>query len=219
MIGRDWRRSIQRCPKGHSYDLLSTAWTRAGHRRCRVCERVRIRLRNRRLRASMSLAERHRHHGRDPATIRERGTKQPKRKRRLPWTDTALCVLLYLRDGGETNLGINALQYRARYRYDADYREREVQRTQRRKYGRAIRVGAASDGTLTPSVMQRLFAEARYCPYCRGHLTSRIKTLDHVIPLSRGGLHSIANVLICCHRCNSRKADLLPDSWLARLAS
>lgn len=34
-------------------------------------------------------------------------------------------------------------------------------------------------------------------------------TVDHVIPLARGGEHSYANVKCCCFSCNSRKRDLL----------
>lgn len=33
------------------------------------------------------------------------------------------------------------------------------------------------------------------------------KTLDHVVPLSRGGEHSYANVQLAHHSCNSRKND------------
>lgn len=32
-------------------------------------------------------------------------------------------------------------------------------------------------------------------------------TVDHVIPLSRGGEHSMANVRCACLGCNSRKQD------------
>jgi 5-methylcytosine-specific restriction endonuclease McrA len=35
--------------------------------------------------------------------------------------------------------------------------------------------------------------------------------IDHVLPKSRGGLHSWENCVACCVRCNARKADRLLD--------
>lgn len=36
-------------------------------------------------------------------------------------------------------------------------------------------------------------------------------TIDHVVPLSKGGQHARANVRCACLRCNSTKKDRLPD--------
>lgn len=44
------------------------------------------------------------------------------------------------------------------------------------------------------------------CSYC----DRRADTIDHVIPRSRGGENSWANVVAACRRCNSRKADRTP---------
>lgn len=43
------------------------------------------------------------------------------------------------------------------------------------------------------------------CQYCSGPA----ETLDHVIPRSRGGLHSWENVVAACRRCNLHKGDRL----------
>ena len=37
--------------------------------------------------------------------------------------------------------------------------------------------------------------------------------MDHVVPLSRGGLTVKSNVVPCCKDCNSRKQSLLPIEW------
>jgi 5-methylcytosine-specific restriction endonuclease McrA len=42
------------------------------------------------------------------------------------------------------------------------------------------------------------------CHYCG---TDGKMTLDHVIPLSKGGKHTIDNVVPACPRCNSKKRD------------
>lgn len=36
-------------------------------------------------------------------------------------------------------------------------------------------------------------------------------TLDHVIPLSKGGSHIYDNIKTCCHQCNSMKSDSISD--------
>lgn len=45
------------------------------------------------------------------------------------------------------------------------------------------------------------------CSYCRGPAT----TVDHVIPRSRGGADSWANLVACCVRCNNKKGDRTPE--------
>lgn len=48
------------------------------------------------------------------------------------------------------------------------------------------------------------------CAYCGTPFTDRcLATQDHVIPLSRGGNHTLANVVPACKPCNSRKKDNL----------
>lgn len=47
------------------------------------------------------------------------------------------------------------------------------------------------------------------CFYCG---TGNVKlTMDHVIPVSRGGLHSIENIVPACCSCNASKGDKMPD--------
>jgi len=43
------------------------------------------------------------------------------------------------------------------------------------------------------------------CGICQQHVEPADATLDHIIPLSRGGPHTRANVQLAHRRCNSRK--------------
>lgn len=43
------------------------------------------------------------------------------------------------------------------------------------------------------------------CQYCSA---TRRLTVDHVIPRSRGGTDDWCNLVICCERCNTKKANL-----------
>ena len=38
-------------------------------------------------------------------------------------------------------------------------------------------------------------------------------TLEHVLPLSRGGTHTFDNTALACHRCNVRKNNKTVDEW------
>lgn len=42
--------------------------------------------------------------------------------------------------------------------------------------------------------------------------------LDHLIPLSRGGLHTINNVVISCPKCNVTKNNKTPDEFISYMA-
>lgn len=48
------------------------------------------------------------------------------------------------------------------------------------------------------------------CHLCGGYPTGLDLTLDHVVPLARGGAHTEANLRVACRSCNSRKAASVP---------
>lgn len=83
---------------------------------------------------------------------------------------------------------------------------------------RRVLIAEQADGTLTRERIMFLFGTARLCPYCfvvMGTSKETRKTLDHIVPISKGGLHSIANVVICCQTCNVSKGAKTLDEWLA----
>ncbi len=49
------------------------------------------------------------------------------------------------------------------------------------------------------------------CAYCRGPAES----IDHVIPLSKGGTHWPANIRPACLKCNASKRDKTLGEWVA----
>jgi 5-methylcytosine-specific restriction endonuclease McrA len=50
----------------------------------------------------------------------------------------------------------------------------------------------------------------RRCVYCAAPLAPEFATLDHVLPVSRGGSHVPGNLVIACHECNQLKGNALP---------
>ena len=65
---------------------------------------------------------------------------------------------------------------------------------------------------------QRLIVLARdgyECAYCGQDATS----VDHVIPRSAGGDHSLANLVACCLKCNGKKGNMQQHAFLVRKAT
>jgi 5-methylcytosine-specific restriction protein A len=59
------------------------------------------------------------------------------------------------------------------------------------------------------------------CGYCERSTPPRQLTMDHRVPLVRGGRSTRSNVVAACKACNDAKKYLLPvewDAYLARLA-
>jgi len=55
------------------------------------------------------------------------------------------------------------------------------------------------------------------CHYCGQNVAPNDLTLDHVVPLVRGGRTSKGNCVAACKECNSQKQSLLPTEWEAYL--
>jgi 5-methylcytosine-specific restriction protein A len=53
------------------------------------------------------------------------------------------------------------------------------------------------------------------CHYCARSVGTRALTMDHVVPLIRGGRSVRGNLVACCKDCNSKKQLLLPWEWEA----
>lgn len=70
----------------------------------------------------------------------------------------------------------------------------------------ADRKGATLIGDLTPEQWEQVIEKYNHTCLCCGKREPEIKiTLDHIIPLSRGGSHTKENVQPLCKSCNSRK--------------
>ena len=54
---------------------------------------------------------------------------------------------------------------------------------------------------------------AGICHYCNRKFAPAELTMDHIVPLARGGLSSRSNVVPACKECNNRKKYLLPIEW------
>jgi len=53
------------------------------------------------------------------------------------------------------------------------------------------------------------------CYYCHESFPPKTLTMDHIVPMARGGKSVKSNVVPCCKMCNSKKKQLLPLEWAA----
>jgi 5-methylcytosine-specific restriction endonuclease McrA len=51
------------------------------------------------------------------------------------------------------------------------------------------------------------------CYYCGKNFSPQELTMDHVVPLSRGGKSTKGNLVCCCKDCNNKKKNLIPIEW------
>jgi len=54
---------------------------------------------------------------------------------------------------------------------------------------------------------------AGLCHYCGRKFAHADLTMDHLVPLARGGKSSKGNLVPACKDCNTRKKTLLPMEW------
>lgn len=93
-------------------------------------------------------------------------------------------------------------KWSVRYQFDLDFRTAEKSRLYAKKMQRKHGIAMKDDGTASSS----LIFDAKTCLYCGAKFSDTCKpTLDHLIPLVKGGSHSAANLAVCCLSCNSSK--------------
>lgn len=51
------------------------------------------------------------------------------------------------------------------------------------------------------------------CHYCCRQFSPKELTMDHVVPIARGGKSTKGNIVTSCKECNNAKKQLLPIEW------
>lgn len=116
-------------------------------------------------------------------------------------------------------------KYRKRYQQDPQKERNRIRAYKMANPGyrdkhnklRGERVNRQSDGSITPGFIKEIIEKSSKCPYCLNKMEAEDKTIDHIIPIAGGGLHSKINLVVCCQKCNSRKHDRNFVEWLDML--
>ena len=51
------------------------------------------------------------------------------------------------------------------------------------------------------------------CYYCKKKIAYKKITMDHLVPLARGGRSTKDNLVPCCKVCNNLKKSMMPIEW------
>jgi 5-methylcytosine-specific restriction endonuclease McrA len=93
------------------------------------------------------------------------------------------------------------------------WRSANREKVQNKQRQRRARMRGAAGTHNAAAVEARMALFGNCCAYCGGEF----QTVDHVIPLSRGGTCWPANLRPACRRCNSKKNDSDWRKWKVRL--
>lgn len=92
--------------------------------------------------------------------------------------------------------------------YRAKWREENRLKWNAYRSTRRIREKQNGIFLITPKEYRRL--EQSPCFYCGSYENP---TIDHVVPIVRGGKHSIGNIVVACKSCNSQKNRKTITEW------
>lgn len=108
----------------------------------------------------------------------------------------------YCRGCQPRNSRENARKSTQRYRERHQSRYRAAHRLNMLK--RRSDIAALSDGTVTDEFLEFVYAQT-ICCWCETFIEENQRTLEHLMELSSGGLHSIFNINMACRSCNSAR--------------
>lgn len=96
-----------------------------------------------------------------------------------------------------------ALNYKRRHpdKYAAQNRANHVRRAAR------MRGADVSDMNVGPLIRSWRLKRSFICTYCRKRFEIKRMHVDHIVPIAKGGKHTVSNLCRSCPRCNIRKRD------------
>lgn len=103
--------------------------------------------------------------------------------------------------------------HRTTYRQSKKGKLSRTNQTHRR---RAIlkKKGSCTSEQLAELIASRMNVDGLFlCAYCNDYST--LYEVEHILPLSRGGLHDIKNITVACPPCNRRKGNKTAEEFNA----
>lgn len=91
--------------------------------------------------------------------------------------------------------------------YPGEWRKKNPDKVKANRIRRRARVRSAKTFLVSEKDIKKLLSKP--CAYCN----KQSEHLDHVIPLAKGGDHSIGNLIGACSKCNASKSDKFITRW------
>lgn len=76
---------------------------------------------------------------------------------------------------------------------------------------RALVANAPVNDLTGEQIATMMIEQDSVCAYC--HRFAPPLVVEHIVPLARGGSHTLLNVVGACERCNGEKHDRTPEEW------
>ena len=74
------------------------------------------------------------------------------------------------------------------------------------KLARRARLRSVDTGKVTKQFLELLY-NTKYCYYCHKLINRDDRTIEHLTPITRNGLHHPSNIVMACRWCNSSKGN------------
>lgn len=105
----------------------------------------------------------------------------------------------------------------AKYHIDNPHKAHEYRAKRRATVKDAID-GSLTAATIAITLEVHLDVHSNRCPYCDHEYSPTNKvTLDHIVPIAKGGKHSLYNIQWMCAPCNISKGVKDLDEWLKHI--
>ena len=114
--------------------------------------------------------------------------------------------------------------YSLRHRESIKEKQRQWDKTEKgiicKKRNKANRRLREKRGIITPDDTNEFLKNHHTCYWCNKQINkedSRSYHLDHFIPLSKGGLNVIKNIVLSCAKCNLSKGAMMPEDFAKKI--
>lgn len=81
------------------------------------------------------------------------------------------------------------------------------------QFNRKNKIKLLSDNTVTEEFVKTIYS-IENCYYCKEYTPNKFRTLEHINPLNKGGLHSSNNITMACLQCNCTKRDMTEKEFM-----